>query len=151
MAPGLTVIGAGTRHLPPSQIHARASADVRDSCFGEGWVSEEQMLTVERGLRTTATAAVGPQCWPCEVSVCDLRYWQPAKVHKAAELYRIVPADSLPRRLSLLLLGLCDLLSPLSRRIESAMVLMAMGLAVEPLVYLASTVQMSTKYTARFL
>ena len=29
-----------------------------------------------------------------------LRYWQPAKVHKAAgamELYRIVPADSLPR------------------------------------------------------
>jgi len=23
----------------------------------------EQMLTVGRGLRTTATAAVGPQCW----------------------------------------------------------------------------------------
>jgi len=77
VAIGLTVIGAGTRHLPPSWIHApvtltlawgRPETDVRDGCFrGRGQVSGEQMsghvmLTGGRGLWTTATAAVGPQC-----------------------------------------------------------------------------------------
>jgi len=51
-------------------------------------MSGHVMLTGGRGLWTTATAAVGPQC---------LRYWQPAEVHKGATVYRIVPADSLPR------------------------------------------------------
>ena len=76
VAVGPTVIGAGTRQLPPSRIHhtrprnqpalAQTYATV---VFREGRVPGEQILTVGRGLRTTATAAVGPG--------------PPAKVNKA--------------------------------------------------------------------
>jgi len=52
------------------------------------------MLTGGRGLWTTATAAVGPQCWAMRgVSVIGSRL----KSTKLPELYRIIPADSLPR------------------------------------------------------
>ena len=58
-------VQGGTRHLPPfpdtcpcnQPALAQTYATV---VFGEGRVSGEQMLTVGRGLRTTATAAVGP-------------------------------------------------------------------------------------------
>ena len=65
MAVGPTVIGAGTRHLPPfpdtRPLNQPALAQTYATVvFGEGRVSGEQMLTVGRGLRTTATAAVGP-------------------------------------------------------------------------------------------
>jgi len=40
-------------HAPVGQTYATV-------VFAEGRVSGEQMLTVGRGLRTTATAAVGP-------------------------------------------------------------------------------------------
>jgi len=43
---------------------------------------------------TTATAAVGPQCWAMRgVSIIGSRL----KSTKLPNLYRIVPADSLPR------------------------------------------------------
>ena len=43
---------------------------------------------------TTETAAVGPQCWAMQsVSVIGSRL----KSTKLPELYRVVPADSLPR------------------------------------------------------
>jgi len=64
VAVGPTVIGAGTRHLPPSRMHTRPrnlpalAQTYATVVFGTGRVSGEQMLTVGRGLRTTA--AVGP-------------------------------------------------------------------------------------------
>ena len=60
VALGPIVVGADTRHLPPSRIHAPVGQTYATVVFGEGRVSGEQMLTVGRGLRTTATAAVGP-------------------------------------------------------------------------------------------
>ena len=64
VALGPTVIGAGTRHLPfphtcPRNQPALAQT-YATAVFREGQVSGVQMLTVGRGLRTTATAAVGP-------------------------------------------------------------------------------------------
>ena len=65
----------------------------------EGQVSGEQMsghvmLTVGCDLWTTATAAVGLQYWAKQgVCVTGSRL----KSTKLLELYRIVPADSLPR------------------------------------------------------
>jgi len=61
VALGPTVIGAGTRHSPPfpdtcprnQPALAQTYATV---VFGEGRVSRGQMLTVGRGLWTTATA-----------------------------------------------------------------------------------------------
>ena len=75
------VVGAGTGHLPPSRTHAALTnprlEQTRDRCtrrLFSGEVAGVRGANV--GSReTTATATVGPQC---------LRYWQPAKVHKAA-------------------------------------------------------------------
>ena len=82
VALGAIVVGAGTRHFPPFPDTRPRNQTYATVVFGEGRVSGEQMLTVGRGLWTTATAAVGPQCWAMQ-GAC-LRYWQPAKVHKAA-------------------------------------------------------------------
>jgi len=60
VAVGRTVIGAGTRHLPPSRNQPALGQAYATAVFREGRVSGAQMLTVGRGLRTTATAAVGP-------------------------------------------------------------------------------------------
>ena len=65
VALGPIVVGAGTRHLPPSpdtcpRNQPALGQTYATVVFGERRVSGEQMLTVGRGLRTTATAAVGP-------------------------------------------------------------------------------------------
>ena len=57
-------------------------------------MSGHAMLTGGRGLRTTPTAAGDPQCWATRgVSVIGSRL----KCTKLPQLYRTVPADSLPR------------------------------------------------------
>jgi len=57
-------------------------------------MSGHAMLTGGRGLWTTATAAVDPQCWATRgVSVIGSRL----KSTKLPQLCRTVPADSLPR------------------------------------------------------
>ena len=57
-------------------------------------MSGHVMLTVGCDLWTTATAAVGPQYW-AKQGVCVTGIW--LKSTKLLQLYRIVPADSLPR------------------------------------------------------
>ena len=63
MALGPIVIGAGTFAPFPDTCPRNQPAlgqTYATVVFGEGRVSGEQMLTVGRGLRTTATAAVDP-------------------------------------------------------------------------------------------
>ena len=55
VALGPIVAGAGTRHLPPSRNQPALGQTYATTVFGEGRVSGEQMLTVGRGLWTTAT------------------------------------------------------------------------------------------------
>jgi len=81
-------------------------------------MSGHVMLTCGRGLRTTAAAAVGLLCWANILypmrGVCVIG--SRLKSTQLPELYRIVPADSLPRPPP----PVCDLLSPLSRCTEIA-------------------------------
>jgi len=87
-------------HLPPSWTHALVTnprrGQTRDRCTRRMFLGE---VTGVRGANVgsremTATAAVGPQCWAMRgVSVIGSRL----KSTKLPELYRIVPADSLPR------------------------------------------------------
>ena len=75
------------------------------------------MLTGGRGLWTTATAAVSPQCWAMR-GVCVIG--SRLKFTKLPEPYRIVPADSLPRP---------------PPPPDMWLMLMVTGLAAEPLVF----------------
>jgi len=78
-------------------------------------VSREQMsghvmLTGGRGLWTTATAAVGPQCWAMRgISVIGSRLKSTKELQYMASFQLTHCQD--------LLLVLCDLLSPLSGRL----------------------------------
>jgi len=84
----------------PSWTHALVTnprlGQTRDRCTRRMFLGE---VTGVRGANVgsremTATAAVGPQCWAMRgVSVIGSRL----KSTKLPELYRIVPADSLPR------------------------------------------------------
>ena len=63
VALGPIVVGAGTRHFPPfpdtcPRNQPALGQTYATVVFGKGRVSGEQMLTVGRGLWTTATAAV---------------------------------------------------------------------------------------------
>ena len=94
------IVGAGTGHLPPSRTHAAVTnprlGQTRDRCTRRLFSGEVARV---RGANvgsheTTATAAVGPQCWAMRrVSVIGSRL----KSTKLPELYHIVPAVSLPR------------------------------------------------------
>ena len=60
VAVGPIVVGSGTRHLPPfpdtcPRNQPALGQTYATAVFGEGRVSGEQMLTVGRGLWTTAT------------------------------------------------------------------------------------------------
>jgi len=90
------VVGAGTGHLPPSWTHAPVTnprlGQTRDRCTRREVAGVRGANVGSR--ETTATAAVGPQCWAMrDDSVIGSRL----KSTKLPELYRIVPADSLPR------------------------------------------------------
>ena len=113
--------------ISPPRTHAPVTnprpGQTRDRCMrrlfgGKGQMSGHVMLTGGRNLSTTVTAAVGPQCWvniryPMRgVSVIGSRL----KSTKLPELYRFVPADSLPRPPP----PVMWLLSPLSGRTEIA-------------------------------
>ena len=92
------VVGAGTGHLPPSRTHDPVTnprlGQTIDRLFS-GEVARVSGANV--GSReTTATAAVGPQCWAMR-GVCVIG--SRLKSTKLPELYHIVPADSLPRPL----------------------------------------------------